>query len=125
MQFKLNEFLVVASVYPSRHRSRCQPRLIAVCHFLVAYGGFGQHERFGYIAVAVFAPKVTQLCPKTCICAIFAPSCDSFCPKTDTALIVSLSVRLMLSLTASKSLKMFGQHQASSDLRLVYMANAV
>ena len=87
----------------------------------MACGGFGQHKRLGYIAVAVFAPKVTQLHPKTCICAIFALSCDRNCPKSDTALIARLSVRL----AALAELKMFGQHQASSDLRLVYMANAV
>ena len=87
----------------------------------MACGGFGLHERLGYIAVAVFAPKLTQLHPKTCIWAIFALSCVRNCPKTDTALIVRLSVRL----AALAALKMFGQHQTSSDLRLVYMANAV
>lgn len=87
----------------------------------MACGGFGQHKRLGYIAVTVFAPKLTQLRPKTGILTIFAPSCDEIRRKTDTALIVRLSVRL----AALAALKMFGQHQASSDLRLVYMANAV
>ena len=70
----------------------------------MACGGFGQHERLGYIAVTVFAPKVTQLRPKTGICAFFALSRDRNCPKTDTALIVRLSVRL----AALAALKMFG-----------------